>query len=583
MFSNVTPREFYEGNGVLTIFDYSFDLFQNDATTVQVFYTDSDSLTIQLTYNVDFTVNVGTKKVTLTSIVPADNEFIYITRSTPAVQTWDPTGVKYLDLLIFSGIVDRLTAISQENKVETDNIVKVKKGSTDDTIEIVGAELRVENDMLVFDANGDLIPKAISELEELASLLTIVQNAAISTAADRVQTGLDAISTAADRVQTGLDAAASYLYLTSATGISDWISTKTYTKNMMCIHNEIVYYAKSISGNLNQEPPNATYWAIPFTDSINTHNHNSRNSLIVETKIGRAFSYPKLARQYGLTYEKLNSKTDLTVGDGPQGVLITGGYLWVANYSGNTVSKIDLDTYTTLATISIPGGPSSLATDGTYVWVGCMDSGNIYTINIETNATANRLNANQPQTLVFDGSYMWSGDFSGQKIYKINISTFAVTSTINLAGICMDFIFDGTYIWAIDVINMLLVKINPTTATIITSYLVSADGYVTFDGEYVWFTSGTNICKFNIVTGTVVATVPMGITGCTKLDFDGNKIYIVDNTTQLKTLNISTNAIVDTIITGTHTSNPPSGIAFDGIYVYVSNYENDNISRIKIY
>ena len=44
-------------------------------------------------------------------------------------------------------------------------------------------------------------------------------------------------------------------------------------------------------------------------------------------------------------------------------------YMWTANYSNNTVSKIDVATGTVIATYPVGTNPFGIAFDGTNIWV----------------------------------------------------------------------------------------------------------------------------------------------------------------------------------------------------------------------
>ena len=206
MFSDIEPKEFYEGNGVNTVFDYSFDLYLDDDTTLEVYYTDINSITIKLTLGVDYTVDTGLKKVTLLSIVPADDEYIAIYRKTVSEQTWDSTGKTYLNLATFEGIFDKLVAITQENQVDLQRIITIQKGNSDKNILVKGIPNVQESYILSFDSDGNLAVTNPAGL--LPEINETFLNYLATAEGYTEQTGLDATATAADVIQTGLDATA---------------------------------------------------------------------------------------------------------------------------------------------------------------------------------------------------------------------------------------------------------------------------------------------------------------------------------------------------------------------------------------
>jgi YVTN family beta-propeller protein len=73
------------------------------------------------------------------------------------------------------------------------------------------------------------------------------------------------------------------------------------------------------------------------------------------------------------------------VGTAPVGVAFDGTNIWVANYGGTTVSKINVSTNTVTATVSVGASPIGVAFDGTNIWVANYSSNNVSKINAKTN------------------------------------------------------------------------------------------------------------------------------------------------------------------------------------------------------
>ena len=73
------------------------------------------------------------------------------------------------------------------------------------------------------------------------------------------------------------------------------------------------------------------------------------------------------------------------LGDSPQGMDIdTDGYVYVANYAGNSVSVIDPDTHTVVATIALGAGagPRDVAVDNGYLYVANSDASQVVVISV---------------------------------------------------------------------------------------------------------------------------------------------------------------------------------------------------------
>ena len=59
----------------------------------------------------------------------------------------------------------------------------------------------------------------------------------------------------------------------------------------------------------------------------------------------------------------------IAYGNNPWGVAFDGSHIWVANYAGDSVSKIDAVTGGVVATIAVGNSPIGVAFDGSHIWV----------------------------------------------------------------------------------------------------------------------------------------------------------------------------------------------------------------------
>ena len=66
-----------------------------------------------------------------------------------------------------------------------------------------------------------------------------------------------------------------------------------------------------------------------------------------------------------------------TVGTSPQGVAFDGTNIWVANFSSNSVSKINPTTNTVTDTVTVDTNPRGVTFDGTNIWVTNQTSNNV--------------------------------------------------------------------------------------------------------------------------------------------------------------------------------------------------------------
>lgn len=285
----------------------------------------------------------------------------------------------------------------------------------------------------------------------------------------------------------------------------------------------------------------------------------------------------------------LYDKTTIPVGVNPNSIHFYGGYIWTANYFGNSVSKIDPDTNTVVATIAIGDRPIGIEFDGTHLWV--LDDGlpsSLSKIDISTNTIVATVGAgyvpnNGP--MLFADSYLWLFRYWNDDMYKINPVTALNEATIGLGADvsrCENLVFDETYIWAAnDKSPGAIYKINPDTNAVIATIAVADYPYsMVFDGAHIWIVCSDypgNVVKIDPTSNTVVATIVVG-NYSSRILFDGTYIWVsnYDDFTVSK-IDRSTNTVVATIGVGEY----PLGMAFDGTCVWVVNEFSDNVTRIN--
>ena len=120
----------------------------------------------------------------------------------------------------------------------------------------------------------------------------------------------------------------------------------------------------------------------------------------------------------------------ITVGDSPRGICFDGTYVWVTNYSDNTVSKIDATTDTVDDTITVGDSPRGICFDGTYIWVANVGDGTLSKIVAATGTIANTITVrNNPDGICFDGAYVWVAHFSNDTVSKLDAATGTVYDT----------------------------------------------------------------------------------------------------------------------------------------------------------
>lgn len=123
---------------------------------------------------------------------------------------------------------------------------------------------------------------------------------------------------------------------------------------------------------------------------------------------------------------------EIAVGDGPRGMVYDGQFLWVANYAGNTLSRVDLNTLDT-TTVTGTWRPYYLAFDGTNIWytsyTSSSDQLRSYNVATESVNLNDRVSTGlRPVQVEFDGTNLWvvrtySGSGGAHSVLKIAAGT----------------------------------------------------------------------------------------------------------------------------------------------------------------
>ena len=345
------------GNGLTRDWDYTFPVFDN-ANYLKVYLTDPDGLTylIEENYTVDLINSFVTYPTVISGLPLLPSGWkITIARELPEIQTSNYTTDGKFAAKAIENNLDKLTAMVQQQSEEIDRCVKVSIDNigSGDQSDYLNKIIEARDETEVFRDEAEFF-------KDEAETAKINAETA-KTNAETAETNAETAETNAETAETNAEGYANdaLYYLNTATGISDWIDTKTYTKNMMCMHNDVVYYALDVAGNLNKEPPNITYWVSNYPVVLN--DLEIKNLLI--SKPDSHFKYIDVDFQVGERYRSVwGDGTFVYVtcfGDGLRSYSVDG--------AGN-LTYIDVD-------FQAGNDYSGVWGDGNFIYVACGFSG----------------------------------------------------------------------------------------------------------------------------------------------------------------------------------------------------------------
>lgn len=324
----------------------------------------------------------------------------------------------------------------------------------------------------------------------------------------------------------------------------------------------------------------------------------------------------------------------------PQGTASDGTSLFVADTFNHTVRKIDIATgaVSTLAGIAGTSGnadglaatalfntPQDAAVDGTDLYITEWSGGNLRKIDLSTGMVSTvATGLNFPKGVEIVGSDIFITSDGAGTIIKLDRVTLAMTTFAGPFNGPTDLTSDGTSLYVTDTFAQVIRKIDIGTAavTVLAGTLGSSgysDGFggaakfyypsgISNDGTYLYVGDGANsvIRKVAIATGevtTVAGSVNQwgasdGIGPAAKLYWPASPtlvaglLYFPDDNA-IRTLNISTNEVLTVYgknqvfgyVDGTGSSAAFGGlteIVSDGTYLFVADNGNNVIRKVEI-
>ncbi|HTJ69142.1 MAG TPA: GH92 family glycosyl hydrolase [Actinospica sp.] len=130
-----------------------------------------------------------------------------------------------------------------------------------------------------------------------------------------------------------------------------------------------------------------------------------------------------------------NAGPAIPVGGGPDGMIVAGGKLFVANNNTNDVTVIDTSTNAVVATIAVGSVAADVAAtpDGKTVWVTNFSDGTVQPIDVATLTAGTPVTVgSEPERLAVspDGTQLWVANQGSGTVSDVNLATDTVSHTI---------------------------------------------------------------------------------------------------------------------------------------------------------
>ena len=253
-------------------------------------------------------------------------------------------------------------------------------------------------------------------------------------------------------------------------------------------------------------------------------------------------------------------------------------------------SLVPLLRQTGLERVYMGSYPEATVFDGKHIWVANPNSDNVSKIDVNTNVVVRTVDVgDRPRRLVYDGNYVWVANYNSGDISKIDAESDAVVATIGDFGEPLGLVFDGSFIWVADMYSAYLSKIDIANNNVSEEVVYMGcppdnlhNIELAFDGVCLWalVSSDYYVGRCNkidpmrnaIVGGYIVGMFPTGIA------FDGTYIWIANSRTGTLSKINDSSGVTETITVGPI----PHSIVFDGSHIWVSSSDFNSVSKIDV-
>ena len=322
------------------------------------------------------------------------------------------------------------------------------------------------------------------------------------------------------------------------------------------------------------------YYQITFTSQAANGAVIPRTSLLVTVATaGQSIPTAYVSDYSDNTVTPVDTQTDtagppIPVGSGPDGMIVTGGLLFVANNNSNNVTVIDTMTNAVVKTIPVGSiaADVSATPDGKTVWVTNFGDGTVQPIDVATLTAGTPVTVGtQPERLAVspDGTRLWVANQGSGTVSDISLATGAVTHTIAVGAAPFGVAVtpDSQRVYITNGGSSSVSVIDAQTDTVTSTMPVGADPqYVQISPggamAYVADFGAGGVTPVTVASGTPGTFIPTG-SGAYAVGFNsaGTIAWVVDT-------NVN-NVVPVTVATGTpgaavEVGNVPDGVTVTG-------------------
>jgi len=182
-----------------------------------------------------------------------------------------------------------------------------------------------------------------------------------------------------------------------------------------------------------------------------------------------------------------NSIGTYSVDELPVALAFDGQHLWAASSLKQSLSMMDPDTGQVVASYALPHVPSALLWADSFLWTANAIAGTVTKVSPDGQVESDTPVGKGPLALAFDGSSLWIANKEGKSLVRMDPATSQVAETIDLRGEPLALIYDGGSLWvALGNLGQ-VIQVDPQTGVVGEQVDTGADpSALVFAGESLW-------------------------------------------------------------------------------------------------
>jgi YVTN family beta-propeller protein len=179
------------------------------------------------------------------------------------------------------------------------------------------------------------------------------------------------------------------------------------------------------------------------------------------------------------------------VGNGPTGIALGEGAVWVANSLDNSVSRIDADTGKVVATIGVGGTPSGVAAGLGAIWVSNTTDRTVSRISPSSNTVVHPIPVgNGPRAIAVGADAVWVANGLDGTVSRIDPASDTVVATVGVGDGPSAVAVNQGAVWAASEVRGTVTRLDPETNAVVRTIDVgSAPAGAAVVGDGLWVTT----------------------------------------------------------------------------------------------